>query len=128
MLRIVQTSHTGNAKSYLRGEHEHYDKYTGAEFAKGVWRGTMAELLGLSGPIRDADWNALCDNRHPSTGQPLTGRDRADRTIAYDFNYNCPKGFALMMFLGGDHRLGSVLQRSMHETMLDVQRDAETRV
>lgn len=128
MLRIVQASHTGNAKSYHEGMHEHEDEYTGAERARGVWQGKGADLLGLSGKIRQRDWEAMCDNLHPGTGESLTGRNRADRTVAYDFNYNCPKSVSIMASLGGDTRIEPVFRAAMRETMQDCQRDAETRV
>lgn len=49
----------------------------------------LAERLGLSGTIDKADWDALCDNLNPKTGEPLTARRNAQRTIGYDFNFHC---------------------------------------
>ena len=69
MLRIVPTSHSGNAKAYFRSEHIHDDSYTGKESATGQWFGRTADLLGLRGKVRDRQWTAMCDNRHPDSGE-----------------------------------------------------------
>ena len=57
----------------------------------GRWHGIAARRLGLEGDVKQADWDALCDNQHPETGEQLTARLRADRTVGYDFNFHVPK-------------------------------------
>ncbi len=128
MLRIVQTSITANAKSYFRGMHLHEDTYTGPELAVGVWQGKLAESLGLVGKIRDRDWSALCDNRHPGSGESLTARNVANRTVAYDFNFNCPKSVSIVAALGGDRDIEQAMVEAMRETMAEVEAKAQTRV
>lgn len=128
MLRIVQTSNSANAKSYFKGMHLHEDAYTGPERAAGVWQGKLAGELGLAGKVRERQWASVCDNRHPESGESLTSRNRADRTVAYDFNFNCPKSVSVVAALGGDRDVEPAMVAAMRETMAEVEQDASTRV
>ena len=87
MLRITQNSHVGGAKSYYSTA----DYYSEGQELTGRWRGSAARRLGLEGDVKQAQWDALCDNLHPQTGERLTARRRSDRTVGYDFNFHVPK-------------------------------------
>ncbi len=124
MLRVVQNRSAGGAKSYFSQE-SYYSE--GQELA-GTWGGKTAKLLGLAGLIEQKDFDALCDNIDPRSAEPLTVRMKMDRSVGYDFNFHVPKGVSLAYALRGDERILEAFNESVHETMLDIERDAKTRV
>ena len=124
MLRIVPTTSAAQAKSY----YSHADYYTEGQELQGVWRGKSADRLGLAGPVAKADFDALCDNRFPGTGERITGSDRANRTVGYDFNFHAPKSLSLLHALTDDPALLRAFQDSVDETMRLIERDMQARV
>src|SRR5262245_54687462 len=101
MLRITQNIHVNGAKSYYSTA----DYYSEGQELTGRWRGAAADRLGLQGNVRQGDWDAVCDNRDPQTGTRLTARQRADRTIGYDFNFHVPKSVSLLYSMTRDERI-----------------------
>lgn len=124
MLRIVQTRSAAQAKSY----YAHADYYTADQERPGVWGGKGADRLGLAGVVAKADFEAVCDNRHPATGGAVTASTRGDRTVGYDFNFHAPKSLSLLHALTDDDRLLAAFQQSVDETMRLLERDMQTRV
>ncbi|MCA9063754.1 MAG: relaxase domain-containing protein [Planctomycetaceae bacterium] len=124
MLRIIQNRSAVSAKSYY-SKAEYYGE--GQEKA-GKWGGRLARMLGLEGAIQQADFEAMCDNRHPLTGEQLTARHNELRTVGYDFNWHVPKGVSLAYALGDDRRIEAVFERCVNETMLEMERETKTRV
>ncbi len=125
MLRIVPNVSAAGAKSYFTTA----DYFApGQQELKGVWHGKGAARLGLSGEIEQKDWDALCDNRHPATGEKLTSRQKSDRRIGYDFNFHVPKSVSILYGITGDPRILTAFRESVHETMCDMENEAKTRV
>ncbi|MFO0944306.1 MAG: MobF family relaxase, partial [Pirellulales bacterium] len=124
MLRIIQNSHASGAKSYYGVS----DYYTKDQELPGVWRGKTASLLGLHGEVKQSDWEAMCDNLHPHTGQSLTLRQKADRTIGYDFNFHVPKSVSILYVMTHDDRLLDALKDAVGKTMKDIEAEMQTRV
>ncbi|HVS70809.1 MAG TPA: MobF family relaxase [Phycisphaerae bacterium] len=124
MLRIIQNSSAGGAKSYYTTA----DYYSQGQEIAGAWRGEGAARLGLTGEVRKRDWDALCDNRHPATGYTLTSRQREPRRIGYDFNFHVPKSVSLLYGLTGDSRILDVFRASVDDTMRDMEAEMKTRV
>ncbi|MBW7904831.1 MAG: relaxase domain-containing protein [Phycisphaerae bacterium] len=123
MLRVIQNSTPAGAKSYYSTA----DYYAEGQELAGVWRGHAAARLGLSGEVRREDWDALCDNRNPSTGEPLTARTKSDRRVGYDFNFHCPKSLSLLYGLTGDARILDAFRESVDATMRDIEAEMQTR-
>jgi len=123
MLRIIQNRSAASAKSY----YSHAEYYGEGQEKPGYWAGKTARMLGLEGKIEESDFQALCDNLDPRTGQQLTARHNTDRTVGYDFNWHVPKGVSLAYALG-DERIEDVFERSVQETMLEIESEAKTRV
>jgi conjugative relaxase-like TrwC/TraI family protein len=86
-------------KGYSSWHLEHSDYYSEGERVAGEWNGRGAELLGLSGAVNTADFEALRQGLNPSTGEFLRVRHSADRTTADGSK------LAQGRSLGGDHRL-----------------------
>ncbi|MBC7855284.1 MAG: relaxase domain-containing protein [Pirellulaceae bacterium] len=124
MLRIIQNSSAAGASSYYSTA----DYYTEGQELAGQWRGEGARLLGLSGEVGKAAWDALCDNRHPLTGQQLTPRQRDERRVGYDFNFHVPKSVSVMYSLTQDERILAAFRESVGDTMHDMEAEMQTRV
>lgn len=124
MLRMFQNSQPAGAKSYYSTA----DYYTEGQELTGVWRGEGAKLLGLEGNVKQADWDALCDNRHPATGEQLTARMKQDRTVGYDMNFHVPKSVSLLYAMTKDQRILDAFRDAMNGTMQDIEKEIETRV
>lgn len=124
MLRITQNSHAAGAKSYYSTA----DYYSEGQELVGQFRGEGARLLGLSGEVDKARWDALCDNRHPITGEKLTPRVSETRTIGYDFTFDVPKSVSLLYGVTRDERILDAFRASMRETMKDIEQEVQTRV
>ncbi len=124
MLRINQNSSAGGAKTY----YTQADYYTEGQELAGYWRGIGAEKLGLSGTVDKADWESLCDNRYPGTGEPLTLRRKQERRVGYDFNFHVPKSVSLLYSLTRDERLLDAFRESVRDTMTEMESEMQTRV
>lgn len=124
MLRIVQNRSSASAKSYYQVG----DYYAEGKEGAGIWGGKGARLLGLEGKVDQKAFEALCDNLHPLTGEPLTKRTRADRTVGYDFNFHAPKSVSVVHALTGDERIAEAFREAVRETMQEVETEAKTRV
>lgn len=124
MLRIIAQSSAAGAKSY----YTQGDYYTSGLELDGVWGGRGAAMLGLTGLAEKADFDALCDNLNPRTGEPLTARTRADRRVLYDWSFSVPKSVSLAYELGGDERILNAFRTSVEETMKEAEAEMKTRV
>ncbi len=100
-----------------------------AQQMKGVWHGRGAEMLQLSGEVRQDDFFKLCDNVNPVTGERLTARTRDDRRVMTDMTFDCPKSVTLACEIGGDDRiLNEAFRPALRETMAEIERSVQTRV
>lgn len=125
MLRVNQSTDSSHAKSYYSAS----DYYLGNEQEMpGRWRGEGARLLGLADEVKRPEWDALCENRHPETGNTLTSRQRDGRTVGYDFNFHVPKSVSLLYAETRDERILGAFRDSVDATMQDIEQDAQARV
>ncbi len=124
MLRMTQNNSAGRAKSYYSTA----DYYTEGQELIGFWRGKGAAMLGLSGTVDRCDWDRLCDNLRPDTGEALTVRRKAERRVGYDLNFHAPKSVSLLYGLTRDERLLDAFRDSVRATMDDIEDEAKARV
>ncbi|TWT44940.1 Multifunctional conjugation protein TraI [Phycisphaerae bacterium RAS1] len=124
MLRITQSNSASRAKSYYSTA----DYYSEGQELVGFWRGEGAKRLGLSGIVDRADWDRLCDNCVPQSGEPLTVRRKADRRVGYDFNFHCPKSVSLLYGITQDERILTAFRDSVEDTMQDIEAESKARV
>lgn len=124
MLRIVPQSNATAAKGY----YSRADYYAAGLDVPALWGGKGAARLGLSGAVGKADFDALCDNRDPRSGQPLTARTRTGRTVLYDFNFHVPKSLSVLVERTGDERLLAAVRSAADATMSELEADVQTRV
>ncbi len=126
-----------NAREYFR---EHLcvgDYYSEGQKITGDWLGQGAEKLGLKGAVDEAAFLALCEGKHPETGKRLGQRMNsvrrvgddvaANRRIFYDFTIAPPKSVSVVA-LCQDDRILALHNRAVRQTMLELEKLAETRV
>src|ERR1017187_10342506 len=94
---------------------------------KGVWHGRGAEMLQLSGEVKQEDFFRLCDNLTPD-GKKLTARTDTDRRVMTDVTFDCSKSVTLAYELGGDDRILTAFRESVRETMAEMEANVQTRV
>ena len=124
MLRIVQSKSANQAKSYYSKS----DYLSEGQELVGRWGGKVAEMLGLSGIAHKQDFDRLCDNQYPASGEQLTLRNSKQRTVGYDFNFHAPKGVSLAFELGHDERILDAFNDAVDATMQEIEENAATRV
>src|SRR6202162_1407325 len=125
MLRITQNAHVSGAKRYYSSA---ADYYTEGQELTGRSRRGAARRLGLQGNVKQAEWDALCDNINPQTGETLTARQRADRTVGYDFNFHVPKSVSVLYATTRDERLLDAFRDSVDDTMHVMEAEMAARV
>ncbi|MGP1345539.1 MAG: MobF family relaxase [Phycisphaerales bacterium] len=132
MLRIHQSENAASAQSYFTQGLAREDYYVDDQEIPGRWGGNGAERLGLLGTgdpsVTREGFIALTENRHPMTGERLTVRQRLDRTPGYDMSFHAPKGVSLLHAIHGDDRIVETFRAAVHQTMLEIEADAATRV
>jgi conjugative relaxase-like TrwC/TraI family protein len=127
MLRIIENKSASSAKTYYTLPST-ADYYIDSQELQGNWRGDGAARLGLSGAVEREAWEALCDNRHPATGESLTPRRKQDRRVGYDFSFHVPKSVSLLYGLTKDERILEAFRASVDDTMRGMEREVKTRV
>lgn len=124
MLRITQNNSPDRAKSYYSTS----DYYSEGQELVGAWKGKGAARLGLTGNVGREDWDALCENRHPASGETLTPRTKRERRVGYDFNFHVPKSVSILYGLTRDERILDAFRESVEATMEDIEAEMQTRV
>jgi conjugative relaxase-like TrwC/TraI family protein len=137
MLRINANFSPEGAKKYFceayykEGLQLQHGYYSDHNEAIGMWGGKAAAQLGLTGDISKEDFGRLCDNINPLTGKTLTQRNDKDRIVGYDFTFNATKTVSLACAFGNENEkreILSALHYAVKQTMLEVERDMQTRV
>jgi conjugative relaxase-like TrwC/TraI family protein len=121
MLRIQQIANAQQAKSY----------YTASDYfleTPGHWIGKGAEMLGLEGRCDQRDFNDLCDNINPATGQTLTVVTRDGRRTGWDFNFNATKSVSIARELAGDECVEEAHREAVEYAMSHLEKDMAARV
>jgi conjugative relaxase-like TrwC/TraI family protein len=126
-----------NAKQYFREHLCAGDYYSEGQRIAGEWFGRGAEKLGLEGAVGEAAFVALCEGKHPETGQRLgqrlnsvrhEGDDvKANRRIFFDFTIAPPKSVSVAG-LFQDTRILAVHEQAVRQAMLELENRAEARV
>ena len=126
MLRVNQCRNSKAAKGYYTSAAEYYG--SDPQEMPGRWGGQGARRLGLAGDVDKASFDALCDNRHPVTGDKLTVRQRADRTPGYDLNFHVCKSVSLLYALTEDEGILDAFRWAVNAAMREMESRMKTRV
>jgi conjugative relaxase-like TrwC/TraI family protein len=128
MLRItVNTSSAGATRYYSEGL-SRQDYYSEKGEIIGNWGGKAAEKFGLSGQVSKEEFEALCYNTNPKTGEQLTARNTDGRRVGYDFTFDVPKSVSICYAHTEDKDILHSFRSAVNETMLFIEKDAQTRV
>lgn len=125
MLRVVASR---NAREYFKESLRREDYYTEGQEVRGEWQGVGAARLGLSGPVNQDAFEALCENKHPDTGERLTQRNKDNRIVGYDFNFHCPKSVSVVYEFTQDERILDAFKSAVNQTMREIETESKTRV
>ena len=128
MLVILKSRNAEAARNYFDTSLRLGDYYREGENVVGRWHGQAAARLGLVGDVTRKAFCALIDNRHPSTGEQLTPRMKADRVPGFDFTFTAPKSVSVLYAMTGDERITEALRSSVADAMAEVEREMKTRV
>lgn len=128
MLRItVNTSSAGATRYYSEGL-SRQDYYSEKGEIIGNWGGKLAEKFGLSGQVSKDEFEALCYNAHPTTGEQLTARNVDGRRVGYDFTFDVPKSVSIAYTQTEDKDILHSFRSAVSETMQLIEKDAQTRI
>ena len=138
MLSPKTQTNLANARSYFD---EHLcvgDYYSENERVRGEWLGIGAANLGLNGIVEQEQFIALCENRHPQTGERLTQRHKttrrkgesevANRRVFYDFTLSPPKSVSIAALVGGDEQITAAHTAAVRVAMTELEKYAATQV
>lgn len=124
ILRITVQSDLRAAKSYFHASHDYLVEDGRA--APGVWSGLGAERLDLRGDIRKEQWDLLCENRNPDSGEQLTAAHRANRRLFYDCTWSAPKTVSVASLT--DPRITDLFRASVAYANALIEQDLAVRV
>ena len=124
---------------YAQRHLEHSDYYDEHHRVQGEWHGRGAELLGLRGEVKQAQFEAVREGLHPETGEFLRPRHSADRMGAdgneqskgrslYDLTFSAPKSVSIQALAGGDEPLIAAHDKAVREALAETEGHAATRV
>ncbi|MBT1689874.1 MobF family relaxase [Dawidia soli] len=128
MIRIVQSRNAAHAKSYFKQGLEKSDYYISDQEEPGRFRGKLAARLGLGEAVTRDAFYALCDNKHPITGEKLTPRNVANRTVGWDVGFQIPKSASILHALSDDDHILEAFISAARGTMEEIEADCRTRI
>ncbi len=127
MLRITVSETVESAIKYFQECLTRGDYYLEGQEVAGNWGGKGAVMLGLEGLVTKDAFIKLLKNRRPD-GSRLTPRDADKRRPGYDFTFDVPKSVSLLQACFNDEPIRVALDRAVQETMMEIERDMNTRV
>jgi conjugative relaxase-like TrwC/TraI family protein len=128
MIRMIQCNSAAQAKNYFSAALSRADYYIEEQELSGKINGRLAERIGIKGDATKETFFALAENVNPVTGEKLTPRMKEERIAGYDINFHCPKSVSILHALSKDEHLLEAFQKSVRETMKDIEKDTKTRV
>lgn len=128
MLRITANKSASGALKYFDEGLTKSDYYAEKGEIIGKWGGKSAKDLGLSGEVNKAQFESLCYNKNPETGEQLTARNNENRRVGYDFTFDVPKSVSIIYSQTKDKDILSAFHNAIDQTMQDIEAEAKTRV
>jgi conjugative relaxase-like TrwC/TraI family protein len=132
MFTVVAQKNLPDAKRYFEEHLSRNDYYAAEEIHPGQWIGLGAERLGLTAgqDVSGEPFEALCENRHPQTGERLTLRqnEKDNRRVFYDFTCSAPKSVSILAVTLNDERLVAAHEEAVQIAFRELETFAATRV
>lgn len=123
---MITVSQIRKGAGYLSRHLSANDYYSEGERVEGYWLGKGAEKLGLSGVVKEAEFEALRSNRHPFTGDKLT--PRIHKVAFHDIVVSAPKSFSIAAIVGQDERLVAAFHEASRSVLTELEKHAAVRV
>jgi conjugative relaxase-like TrwC/TraI family protein len=132
-----------DAKRYFKEHLSVGDYYAEGQHVAGQWFGKGAADLGLQGVTTMEQFERLCENLHPATGEKLTlrqnatrietGKDgvtheTANRRVFYDFTLSPAKSVSIAALVCDDKRIVAAHGQAIKTALNELQSFAATRV
>ncbi|EKS72411.1 putative traC, type IV secretion system [Burkholderia sp. SJ98] len=120
----------------IRGHNQyaaaHYFSSADDYYAKenpGEWQGEGARLLGLAGPIEQAQLSRLLDGQLPNGERIQTTFDPTDskKRMGLDLTFSAPKSVSMQALVAGDRDVTAAHDRAVTRALEQVERLAEAR-
>ncbi|PYI88625.1 MAG: hypothetical protein DME26_03230, partial [Verrucomicrobia bacterium] len=132
MFSAVSHKKLASAEGYFVEHLAQNDYYAAGEIRPGQWIGVGAEGLGFNAGqhVTREQFYALCENRHPQTGERLTLRQNAkdERRVFFDFTCSPPKSVSVLAVTLGDQRLVEAHEVAAQVAFRELETFAGTRV
>src|SRR5438128_6379119 len=132
MFTVVTQKNLGDAKRYFQEHLTRNDYYTAEEIRPGQWIGLGAQRLGLdtTRAVSCEEFERLCENQHPQTGERLTLRqnEKDHRRVFYDFTCSAPKSVSVLAVTLNDQRLVIAHEAAVEAAFRELEGFAATRV
>lgn len=128
MIRMILSTSEGHSKAYFSDALSKSDYYMDDQELPGRLHGRLRDRLGLGPEVSKDIFFALCENRNPKTGSPLTPRTKEGRRVGYDINFHAPKSVSILHALSKDNHIADSFQASVNEVMRAIEVDCLTRV
>src|SRR6266576_6073814 len=132
MFSAVSHKKLASAEGYFVEHLAQNDYHAAGEIRPGQWIGVGAERLGFNAGqhVTREQFYALCENRHPQTGERLTLRQNAkdERRVFFDFTCSPPKSVSVLAVTLGDQRLVEAHEVAAQVAFRELETFAGTRV
>src|SRR5437773_421612 len=132
MFTAVAHKSLAGAEGYFAEHLSQNDYYSAGEIRPGQWIGIGADRLGLSAghEVSREQFCALCENRHPQSGERLTLRQnrKGERRVFFDFTCSPPKSVSVLAVVMDDPRLIDAHEDAARIAFRELETFAETRV
>lgn len=128
MIRAIPTTNEQSAKDYFVDALQPTGYFVNSQELQGEFFGKIAHRLGINGPTDRDTFFALCSNINPVTRENLTPRTKEKRAIFYDVSFHAPKSVSLIHCLSADNHILTVFEKTVRDTMLEMENDMLTRV
>lgn len=106
------------------------DDYYSREDQPSQWQGKLADELKLAGEVSKLDFIMLMQGTHNGIElrkSKYTKKDNKDR-LGIDLTFNAPKSVSLQALVGGDKRLIDAHNEAVKETLIEIEKNADTRI
>lgn len=131
--KVLTRGDAGNASVVAQIDSYYQDKkddYYSREDQPSQWQGKLAEELNLKGEVSKQDFIMLMQGKHNGVDLRVskkTKKDNKDR-LGIDLTFNAPKSVSLQALVGGDKRLIDAHNQAVKETLIEIEKDADTRI
>lgn len=138
MLTISKALTMGQAKDYYREDYSNAERnqYGQGDTIKGEWFGRLAEQWGLTGKVKQEQYERLVEGQDPHTGGQLIrnvkpynyvnqyGEEVTTRghRAGWDATFSAPKSVSLAALVGGDARIREAHRKSVVTALVELER------